>query len=364
MSNFKVTLHRILNSSSQRSRQQLFEKLKSAATGGVWTKSCVRFFNDKLTCVRSIGLQCNVIAAHRVRRSGQILNLYHSLYGRSSPVQFFKKLGDLIRNNPKGKMFFLLGAAFFDWKENRVSDPDLNRVADELKVFFDLKTTDYHDKQGETWEKILDEDHFKLWRCPVQGSSLYKYKVFGSYKDIPARAFFNIQLDLEYRKTWDSHVMRLEMVEQDEQTGSEVIYWATQFPLGFLYNRDYVYVRRSKIDLKNNFMMLTAKSVDHPSFPVTKDFIRVGDYMSNMMIRPHRSFDDKGFDYVLSYYDDPHLSVPTWAVNRMTMSSLPAFLESLHVAAKNLCESKGYVSRFKLDDTSDNDNTDTMKTTA
>ena len=68
-------------------------------------------------------------------------------------------------------------------------------------------------------------------------------------------------------------------------------------------------------------MMLTAKSVDHPLFPETKDFIRVGDYTSNMMIRPHTSFDEKGFDYVMSYYDNPQLNVPTWAVNKLTMSS-------------------------------------------
>ncbi|XP_045189953.2 stAR-related lipid transfer protein 7, mitochondrial-like [Mercenaria mercenaria] len=352
MSNFKVMLHRIFSSTSRRSQEQLLAKLQTVAklTGGVWSKSCVRLFNDKLAAMKNIGLQCNVIAAHRIRRSGQILRLYHTLYGKTSPVQFFRKLGELMKKNPEGKMFFLLGAAFFDWNENRVSDPDLNRAADELKAFFDLKITDYHDKQGETWEKVHDEDHFKLWRCPVAGSSLYKYKVFGSYKDIPARAFFNIQLDLEYRKTWDSHVVRLEKIEEDEETGSEVIYWATQFPLGFLYNRDYVYVRRSKIDQKNNLMMLTAKSVDHPSFPVTKDYIRVGQYTSNMLIRPHRSFDENGFDYVMSYYDDPQLYVPTWAINKMTLSSLPSFLETLHKAARQLSHTKGYISRFHPED--------------
>lgn len=129
MSNFKVMIHRIINSSSNRSKQQLFAKLKSVTTkaGGVWTDSCVRFFNDKLSTAKRLGLQCNVIAAHRVWRSGQILKLYHSLYGRTTPLQFFKKLGKLIRNNPEGKMFFLLGAAFFDWNDNRVSDPDLKK---------------------------------------------------------------------------------------------------------------------------------------------------------------------------------------------------------------------------------------------
>lgn len=363
MSNFKIMLHRILNSTSQRSQEQLLLKLKNGLKlkGGVMTNSCVRFFNDKLTAMKTIGQQCSVIVAHRARRSVQILRLYQNLYGKSSPGQFFKKLGELMRRNPEGRIFFLLGAAFFDWKDNRISDREMNRVGEELKAFFDLKITDYHDKQGETWEKVHDEEHFKLWRCPVQGSHLYKYKVFGSYKDIPARAFFNIQLDLEYRKTWDSHVLRLEQIEQDEQTGTQVIYWATQFPLGFLYHRDYVYVRRSTIDKKNNLMTLTARSVDHPSFPVTKDFIRVGDYTSNMLIRPHKSFDEDGFDYVMSYYDDPQLYVPTWAVNKMTLSSLPSFLETLHKAAKQYVHTKGYIT-FQTQDT--NENTPTAHSTS
>lgn len=360
MSNFKTMMHRICNATTQKSRNKLLTKVQELAksTGGVWTNFCVRYFNDRLAALRGIGLQCNMIAAHRVRRSGQILGLYRSLYGQNSPVQFFKKLGELLRKNPEGKIFFILGAAFFDWKENRVTDKDLLRVEEELKAFFDLKVTEYHDTHGEDWEKVLNEDHFKLWRCPVAGSHLYKYKVFGSYKDIPARAFFNIQVDLEYRKKWDSHVIKLEKVEEDEETGSEVIYWATHFPLGFLYSRDYVFVRRSKINLEKNVMILTANSVDHPSFPVTKDHVRVGEYTSNMVIRPHRSFDENGFDYVMSYYDNPQLSVPTWAINKMTTMNLPAFLETLHAAAKKLAHTSSYIARYHPQDTN---NSSTMQ---
>lgn len=129
MSNVKIMLHRILKSSSRRSQEQLLSKLKNGVKlkGGVWANSCVRFFNDKLTAVKTIGQQCSVIAAHRARRSVQIFTLYQNLYGKSSPVQFFKKLGELMRRNPEGRIFFLLGAAFFDWKENRISDRELNR---------------------------------------------------------------------------------------------------------------------------------------------------------------------------------------------------------------------------------------------
>lgn len=41
------------------------------------------------------------------------------------------------------------------------------------------------------------------------------------------------QLDTEYRKKWDSLVIKLEVVDRDACTGSEVVHWATHFPVSF-----------------------------------------------------------------------------------------------------------------------------------
>ena len=68
-------------------------------------------------------------------------------------------------------------------------------------------------------------------------------------------------------------------------------------------------------------MMLTAQAVEHPDYPVSPDFVRVARYDSNMLIKPHSSFDENGFNYVMSYYDEPHLYVPSYLINRMTLSS-------------------------------------------
>lgn len=350
MSNMKVMMHRFMNSSCKKSREYLLHKLQAYAklSGGVWNHSALKYFNDKL---KLFGNQCSNIAAHKVRRTSQILFLYRRLHGDNSARNFYQQLRSFIVSSPAGTALFMLSASFFTWDDNnRVTDKDVERTEHELMAFFDCKTisaSSICDEQGEVWEKILDKVHFKLWRCPVKGTSLYKYRVHGSFTDIPARAFYNIQLDLEYRKKWDNHVIRLEKVEEDEETGSEVLYWATHFPLAFLYNRDYIFVRRYKVDWRQNFMLLMAKSVDHPSFPATKEFVRVGTYMSQMLIRPHTSMDEMGFDYVMSYYDNPHLYVPTWAINKMTLSSLPAFIDQLHEAAKHLVKSSRTVSSLQ-----------------
>lgn len=39
------------------------------------------------------------------------------------------------------------------------------------------------------------------------------------------------QLDTEYRKKWDSLVIKLDVIERDLATGSEVIHWVTHFPV-------------------------------------------------------------------------------------------------------------------------------------
>lgn len=42
------------------------------------------------------------------------------------------------------------------------------------------------------------------------------------------------QLDTEYRKKWDSLVIKLEVVDRDVSTGTEVVHWATHFPVSFI----------------------------------------------------------------------------------------------------------------------------------
>lgn len=101
-------------------------------------------------------------------------------------------------------------------------------------------------------------------------------------------------MDTEYRKKWDSLVIKLEVVDRDANTGSEVVHWATHFPVSLLlilpamfyaletkklpqffyfrnkivfivpsqyplFSRDYVYVRRYDVDEENNMMVLVSR---------------------------------------------------------------------------------------------------------
>ncbi|XP_030819944.1 stAR-related lipid transfer protein 7, mitochondrial [Camarhynchus parvulus] len=177
-----------------------------------------------------------------------------------------------------------------------------------------------------------------------------KFSIFGSYTDVTPRQFFNVQLDTEYRKQWDSLVLKLDVVERDPATGSEVIHWVTQFPYP-MYSRDYVYVRRYSVDSDRNLMVLVSRAVEHPGIPEDPEHVRVRSYESHMVIRPHRGFDENGFDYLLTYSDNPQTVFPRYCLSWMVSSGMPEFLEKLHSAAlkakKMELELRDYLSPAK-----------------
>ncbi|NXY00302.1 STAR7 protein, partial [Centropus bengalensis] len=188
------------------------------------------------------------------------------------------------------------------------------------------------------WEMIMDKKHFKLWRRPIEGTHLYQYRGNGSFSHpwgtgLPRDSTsLSSQLDTEYRKKWDSLVIKLDVIERDLATGSEVIHWVTHFPYP-MYSRDYVYVRRYSVDKENNLMVLVSRAVEHPSVPEDPEYVRVRTYESQMVIRPHKTFDENGFDYLLTYSDNPQTVFPRYCVSWMVSSGMPDFLEKLHMAA-------------------------------
>ncbi|XP_074784532.1 stAR-related lipid transfer protein 7, mitochondrial isoform X1 [Athene noctua] len=262
-------------------------------------------------------------------------------------------------------------AGVFVWDGQRIEEEELQRSAQEMKHMENISSLLQGGSPGEyqrldpksereavtapgeqPWEMIMDKKHFKLWRRPIEGTHLYQYRVFGSYTDVTPRQFFNVQLDTEYRKKWDSLVIKLDVIERDLATGSEVIHWVTHFPYP-MYSRDYVYVRRYSVDKENNLMVLVSRAVEHPSVPEDPEYVRVRTYESQMVIRPHKTFDENGFDYLLTYSDNPQTVFPRYCVSWMVSSGMPDFLEKLHTAAlkakKMEIEVRDYMSAKPLE---------------
>jgi len=187
------------------------------------------------------------------------------------------------------------------------------------------------------WEPLITKEHFRLQRRPLTGHPfLYEYRCSGTYTDITPTAFFIAQMDLEYRKQWDRLVISLDVIDVERQSGSEVVRWVTHFPYP-MYPREYVYVRRACVDTRQGTFVLTSKSVDHPSCPRDDSKrVRVDSYYSCMVVKAHGAVDENGFDYVLTYCDDPKAPFPQVAYNWMVNTGVLGFLDKVHNAAKGL----------------------------
>ncbi|XP_027031208.1 stAR-related lipid transfer protein 7, mitochondrial [Tachysurus fulvidraco] len=280
---------------------------------------------------------CSFVTGQRLRRALQIAELYSNLYSERSRQTLVGNIWRGLQNKqaPTGKLLAALAGVFM-WEDEKIKDDEIRRCAWELQALDDVKQQTTMRKASvqteDGWEIVMEKKSFKVWRRPFEGSHLFEYRVFGSYTDVTPRQFFNVQLDTEYRKKWDALVIKLEVVDRDLATGSEVVHWATHFPYP-MYSRDYVYVRRYKVDVENNLMVLVSRAVKHPVVPEMQEFIRVHSYRSRMVIRPHKSFDENGFDYLLTYSDDPQTVFPRYCLSWMVSSGMPDFLEKLHMAA-------------------------------
>ncbi|KJH50136.1 START domain protein [Dictyocaulus viviparus] len=182
------------------------------------------------------------------------------------------------------------------------------------------------------WEILVEEENLKVYRRLTDDESgIYEYKCIGTYYDISASLFLDVQNDLSYRREWDSNVMDLELLKEEDE--HELIRWVQKYPYP-LYPREYIYTRKTWIS--DDFRMLVVDSEIVPThlFPGDSKNIRVRTYKSRMAVRSHNEFEDHGLDYVLTYFDNPEANIArplyNWLVNR----GGPYFLKQVHEVAR------------------------------
>ncbi|CAG5134608.1 unnamed protein product [Candidula unifasciata] len=303
--------------------------------------------------------QCNRVAALRLRRAYQILLLYQRIYGEQVLMQ---KIKSHVRCKSR-PLLALLSATVFQWEKERVSDEELQKCTEEMENVNKLVELSHRKQQGleidtnllesNDWEQLVDRNDFKIWRRLLPDAGLYQYRVFGHFSDIPPRAFYNTQVDLGYWKDWDKNTVEVKIIDKDVETDSEVVHWVYRFPYP-MYPRDYVYVRRCKVDANTSTMVITARATEHPSCPETDSCVRVATYCSQMVIKPDTTFEENGFDYVMTYFDDPKTNFPPMCFNWMASTGVHEFLEKVHKAALKKHERSNESPAARADKTSGN----------
>lgn len=368
--------------------------------------------NDTL---RAWSYQCESILAQRSRRIQQLFTFYHRVYGPHGLKQLLRSYHRQLQPPLRGMMMSAVGAVGlaitntaggggFDWPHERLSLANFDLCSRDIEFIQKLPHNklcslckDKHMKycyctvgnkkcrQGgqETmktcnksmnldlpekgkaiieaadevpWEPYLSKNQFSIWRREER-SGMYSYKVYARFDDITAADMLQVQTDLNYRKQWDETAVTLEVVESDPlpDSNSHLIYWVMRWPK-FFANRDYVYSRRFVTDYTSNVIMICSRGTKHPKFPPTSDKVRVLDYWSLMVIKPFRSFREPGLHYMLTYYDDPGLSIPQSIKSWVTQKQMPDFLEKVYAATKQyackatICEMKQMGTDFNITD--------------
>ena len=74
-------------------------------------------------------------------------------------------------------------------------------------------------------------------------------QAFFHFPDIPAEVAFDALKNIRERQKWDKNPTRLDIIEENENDDSEVVIYAVfESPVPFTWDRDFVNVRKYKID--------------------------------------------------------------------------------------------------------------------
>ncbi|KAF4043409.1 StAR-related lipid-transfer domain-containing protein [Phytophthora infestans] len=211
---------------------------------------------------------------------------------------------------------------------HRSSDPE----------FSDAELDDAVDMgENAVWANLQDpiyaEKDVEIFRPTQKDSTLPVYYAKG-WLPFPADTLFDSLMDARYRKTWDSTVHEVHVVEH--QHVSDVMYFALNLPWP-LANRDYVYRRRVKFYPTQNAFVVLCQAAHHADAPTNGVRVRVETCTLRLCIRSMSSSNDS-CDFHLEYEDDTNFSIPNYVVNMMLHTMMSSFMTGLRKACKGYAE--------------------------
>ncbi|KAF6200296.1 hypothetical protein GE061_006599 [Apolygus lucorum] len=313
-----------------------------------WQRKCPKFFKSSSVCVvKDCRAQIEFVIAYRVRRGLQLLILYSKLGEQRTLWRCLQMFQRYFAQYSKGVAISLSASVLkFNWAKERIKDDEMTSHINDIDVCHRLKkesldadnypcheTMPVDAKSEEScWKPFVTMDNLTIWKKQTsesQSNTLCCYKVYGYFDDVKALSFLQAYLDLETRKTWDQHVLKLEIVESEPSSNSDLIYWISKWPRLFS-NRDYVYKRRFMIDNDKQVIAVVSKTATHPDYPPTKSNWRVQEYWSYLVVKPYRTFKERGVEFSLTYYDDPGSNLPGSMLIWATVHGMPTYFKHLH----------------------------------
>ncbi|XP_011875735.1 PREDICTED: stAR-related lipid transfer protein 7, mitochondrial-like isoform X2 [Vollenhovia emeryi] len=316
--------------------------------------------------------QFEFVAAQRIRRCIQIFHLYTRIWDEVALREFLRQWRLRLARNSRN---FLVSAAgvgcVYNWDRDRISDEEINRYNREIEGIYKLQDSTVicakchlrmvidtvqsdvkyckcsgaqpsaASDENYGWQPFIERQDMLIWRKVEPNSGgLFAYKVYGSFSDVTAEDFLQVQIDVDYRKQWDPTAQELEIIETDPESESstnhstDVIHWEMIWPKLFS-NRDYVYQRRWVMDREKGLVVIVSRVTEHPGVPERRGIYRVRSYWSYMVIKPYTDFHESGIEFGLTYFDDPGVAVPSAVTAWVALRGLPDFLIRMRQASKD-----------------------------
>jgi len=229
------------------------------------------------------------------------------------------------------------------WLQQGIQEEDLTTFLGENKPYLQMSGSvqeiESHllnqGKPESKWEDFLKNDHCTVYRRLLP-SGIYEYRLHATFNDISARQLFETNLDFKYRKAWDDYTIDLDVIDSDSETSSDLVQWITYCLYPFS-PREYIYLRRLLIKEEDKVMVILQRSTDDINIPKNSSFTRVGSYESRTIIKPHNDdFDEKGCDYLITCYEDPDISVPSWIMDFVVAKGIALSVVRMQNAALRL----------------------------
>nr|XP_022346031.1 stAR-related lipid transfer protein 7, mitochondrial-like [Crassostrea virginica] len=344
---FRRFSHRLVQVSNRAEGEkiQMYNRLTVRLRSHPLYRSYIDYITENFkTFTETVKTQYKGVIAQRIRRTIE----YENTHGHKSLIRFLQSLRNAFWRRKGAQLSALFAASLFQWNEEAITDQEISRAIDDMSEIQDMGR--HHQLEGahssgclKDWTLVVNEPSLKIWRRPLPHSHLYEYKVYGRYDDVSPAAFYQVQIDLEYRKKWDHFVVKLDVIDKDPQSKSEVVQWVTNYPATW-YSREFLYIRKFKVDKQKNVMAYVARAVDHPECPRKDDMVRVDTYSSYMVIKPRTTFSESGLEYVMTYHDDPQLMYSSLAFSFATRIGVD-FVDKMHKAAKELESNSGYQAK-------------------
>ena len=159
------------------------------------------------------------------------------------------------------------------------------------------------------WSEMMNKSgvgfSYRAWRhvLPYGGTEYLSRTVFENATVEEMCDFFN---DDDVRASWDRLLFRHRVLERDERTGAECVFWERALPV--ISNRDYVFTRRTWKDGETYWAI--TKGCVHSQTPVSPNLKRVDPYFSSWRMRAVPGPDGRltSAECILSHFEEQHVN--------------------------------------------------------